>query len=63
VASPWSRALEILGRFVRLGPLSIVTLCVILSATALFGWIVNAHYPIEEWLFWRYAVYWIATGA
>jgi hypothetical protein len=63
VASPWSRALEILGRSVRLGPRSILTLCVILAGAATFGWVVNRHYPIDEWLFWHYAIYWVATGA
>jgi hypothetical protein len=61
VASPWSRAFGSLARL-RLEPRSIVTLCVVLSATALFGWVVHQNYPIDEWLFWHYAVYWVATG-
>jgi hypothetical protein len=63
VASPWSRALGTLTRLVRLEPRSIATLAVLLGATGLFGWVVDRHYPIADWLFWRYAVYWLATGA
>ena len=62
MASFWSPALERLRSLVRLEPRSIVTLGVLLLATALFGTVVNRHYPLEQWLFFRYAVYWIATA-
>ena len=39
----------------------------IVAAIAVFGRIVHAHYPIQKWLFWRYAEYWLLclvwTGA
>jgi hypothetical protein len=63
VAPPRSRALDTLMGLVRLGPRSAATLVVLVAATALFAWIVNGHYPLEDWLFFRYAAYWIATGA
>jgi hypothetical protein len=43
-------------------PRSWLVLAAIVFATAFFGWVVNRHYAIEDWLFWHYAVYWIATG-
>ena len=63
MASAWSRALESLKGLGRVEPRSVVALCVIVASTAYLGWVVHQHYPIEEWLFWRYAVYWISTAA
>lgn len=34
----------------------------LLGATAFFGSVVHKHYPIQEWLFWRYAAYWLAVA-
>jgi hypothetical protein len=62
VASPWSRALESLKGLARVEPRSVVALCVIVASMAFFGWVVHQHYPIEDWLFWRYAVYWVSTA-
>jgi hypothetical protein len=28
------------------------------GALSAFAWFVHGHYPISEWLFWRYAAYW-----
>lgn len=33
---------------------------VLLGATAFFGWVVHRHYPVQEWLFWHYATYWLS---
>lgn len=35
----------------------------LLTATWYFGSVVHEHYPISEWLFWRYASYWVAVAA
>lgn len=35
----------------------------LLTALVAFGAIVHRHYPIQHWLFWRYAGYWGATVA
>ena len=41
---------------------SVAVIVLLLAATALFAKVVNEHYPIEEWLFWHYATYWVCTG-
>lgn len=41
---------------------SVAVIVLLLAATALFAKVVNEHYPIEEWLFFRYATYWLCTG-
>jgi len=28
-----------------------------------FAWVAHGHYPVQKWLFWRYAGYWLATLA
>jgi hypothetical protein len=33
-----------------------------LAATAFFLWFVHPLYPIQHWLFWRYASYWLLAG-
>jgi hypothetical protein len=33
----------------------------LLAAIVIFAVSVDRHYPIREWLFWRYAAYWVAT--
>ncbi len=35
----------------------------LVGAAALFGSFVHRIYPIDEWLFWRYAAYWVASLA
>ncbi len=35
----------------------------LLVACAYFLTVVNRHYPIRHWLFWRYASYWLILGA
>jgi hypothetical protein len=42
---------------------SVAVIVLLLGATALFAKVVSPHYPIEEWLFWHYATYWMCTGA
>jgi len=32
---------------------------VLFGAVVLFALAVHAHYPIQHWLFWRYACYWL----
>ncbi|HKP59955.1 MAG TPA: hypothetical protein VJV78_24695 [Polyangiales bacterium] len=34
----------------------------LLAATGILLHSVHRHYPIEHWLFWRYAKYWLAAG-
>lgn len=36
---------------------------VIAAAIFVFGRIVHGHYPIQQWLFWRYAGYWLLSAA
>lgn len=31
----------------------------LLAGFAFFGFIVNSHYPVKDWLFWRYAKSWV----
>jgi hypothetical protein len=35
----------------------------LLGALAVFASVVSQHYPITEWLFWRYASYWLCSAA
>src|SRR5437868_8292024 len=35
---------------------------VLFGAVVLFALAVNAHYPIQHWLFWRYACYWLLAA-
>ncbi|MBK9756365.1 MAG: hypothetical protein IPO88_23275 [Nannocystis sp.] len=35
----------------------------LLLALGVFLWRMNPHYPIQHWLFWRYAGYWVACAA
>lgn len=35
----------------------------LVGALAVFAVAVNAHYPIDEWLFWHYAAYWLSSAA
>jgi len=32
----------------------------LLGGTLFFGWVVHQHYPIQKWLFWHYATYWLS---
>lgn len=48
--TPWARAQQILL------PLWLV------AAIVIFAAVVHPHYPIERWLFWRYAGYWLACA-
>jgi hypothetical protein len=41
---------------------SIVAVALLLAMAALFAKIVNESYPLENWLFWHYAAYWLACG-
>lgn len=41
---------------------SLVVFGLLLAAAGFFAQYVHGHYPIDEWLFWRYATYWVATG-
>lgn len=34
---------------------------VIVAGILLFGRVMHAHYPIQRWLFWRYAEYWLLS--
>ncbi len=34
----------------------------LLAGAAVFGFVVNEHYPISRWLFWHYAEYWAAAA-
>ena len=34
----------------------------LLIGLGIFLAVMTAHYPIEHWLFWRYAGYWLATA-
>ncbi|MBI4705339.1 MAG: hypothetical protein HY744_29895 [Deltaproteobacteria bacterium] len=43
-------------RAARIGLLSLL----LLGAAVLFAAVVHRHYPLEKWLFWRYAGYWLA---
>src|SRR5690348_10464403 len=36
---------------------------VIAAAIVVFGRILHGHYPIQQWLFWRYAEYWLLSAA
>lgn len=48
----------------RRGPsrLSRIALPIVLFAgAALFGRVAHAHYPVSQWLFWRYAEYWLCS--
>ncbi len=52
-------------RLERLGKARVVdTLLLLVAAAATFIFLrfVNGHYPIEHWLFWRYAMCWVACG-
>ncbi|GMV17680.1 MAG: hypothetical protein HS104_32180 [Polyangiaceae bacterium] len=33
----------------------------LVAGIALFAWVAHGHYPIQKWLFWRYAGYWAAV--
>ncbi|HEY3497061.1 MAG TPA: hypothetical protein VGK73_20320 [Polyangiaceae bacterium] len=41
---------------------AVVLVLVLLGATGFFASIVRGHYPLEHWLFFRYAIYWLCTG-
>lgn len=41
---------------------SISTACVLLAGLGVFAYFVEPHYPIREWLLWRYAGYLAATA-
>jgi len=34
---------------------------VLVLGIGLFAWVGHGHYPIPDWLFWRYAAYWVAV--
>lgn len=34
----------------------------LLGGIGAFLWIVHQHYPIQHWMFWRYASYWLSAG-
>jgi hypothetical protein len=41
----------------------LIGLCaVLLGGTAYFLYFTNRFYPVKDWLFWRYAGYWLAVG-
>src|SRR6186713_496923 len=35
----------------------------LLAGLAIFVWQMSSHVPLREWLFWRYAGFWLASGA
>ena len=41
---------------------ALVLVVVLLGATGFFASVVERHYPLEDWLFFRYATYWLCTG-
>lgn len=51
-----------LRRLAKVELRSVAVVVLLLAATALFAKVVHEHYPIEEWLFWHYATYWVCTG-
>jgi hypothetical protein len=54
---PSTRALHNIAGLLRRAPVPLG----LLVATAILLSSVQRHYPIEQWLFWRYAKYWIAA--
>ena len=40
----------------------VALLLVLVGATIHFGWFVDRFYDIGDWLFWRYAAYWLFAG-
>ena len=57
VPSAGSRALA----FVRAHLRGALATTMLVAGILLFGWVVHHHYPIQRWLFWRYAGYWLGT--
>ncbi len=55
--------LERLSRHFKLGVRSLFVLSVLVGALVVFARIVDEHYPIDEWLFWRFAAYWVCSAA
>ncbi|HVK67856.1 MAG TPA: hypothetical protein VM694_25525 [Polyangium sp.] len=55
--STGSRLLDAARALVR--PVLATTMLV--AGILVFGWVVHKHYPIQKWLFWRYAGYWLGT--
>jgi len=47
----------------RKRPFEWIAAGLLVAALAVFAVVVNEHYPIDEWLFWHYAVYWISSLA
>ncbi|HTM45914.1 MAG TPA: hypothetical protein VL137_13230 [Polyangiaceae bacterium] len=35
--------------------------CALVVACSLLLWAVHAHYPLQQWLFWRYLAYWLVV--
>ena len=52
-----------IGRVVKSGARAAFAGLVLALGIALFAWVGNEHYPIEQWLFWHYAGYWLAVAA
>jgi len=56
--TPRPRVIDWVRARVR-GALTFAMLC---AAIVVFGATVNRHYPIQKWLFWHYAGYWLALS-
>lgn len=55
--------LSISARFPRFWPIlrTVVVTLVLLAGVVTLGATGNYHYPIQKWMFWRYAGYWLGT--
>jgi len=42
---------------------SAIILALLLAGFGLFAYLGHEHYPIQKWMFWRYAGYWVACAA
>ena len=56
--------LPVAAKVTRIERLRAVALPILITAAVVvFGRILHAHYPIQKWLFWRYAEYWLLSLA
>src|SRR5262245_44403888 len=55
--------ISISARFPRFWPIlrSIAVTLMLLGGVVVFGATAQRHYPIQQWIFWRYAGYWAGT--